>query len=469
VGAGYSRVTHPFAARVPPKGLTARLACVKHAASVRPEPGSNSPLTSTNCVPKDLRPSTVDPDKLITCQRNPSSTGRGPDVDGALNCSSSTFGTLLSSQGSRAHRLGQPQASRSGATVLPYRARAQPVKPALAPLCLILGSTRVLVHPRGQIRFRRSRAPGPRPCAPPHPATGKTLGRGSNLSQIPGGWAEPRPAHGAPAWRLPAICAAVPCSQPFRLPPVALRHAPRPSTTPTDRLPLRTTRKRPCSRGCRGQRVVRRGHPLVVHVGPALLNRAPRLAAAGGQPVATKASTDARQAVPSPPLGRAAPPRGQQRAPPPARGQVPRPNSACAACFGVPQLGVAVYQGGHVCGQHPLGHRAEGAARARPPCGRSPPATGTRRPAGTCHHGVLGVQPELVEGVRAHQLRVEPQGPGLGLAVLRPVGLGDQWRGQRVHLGTLARRISSDAGGDVAPLVTAAALQPAAVPRNSSR
>src|SRR5688572_4781010 len=30
-----------------PKGLTARLACVKHAASVRPEPGSNSPLKTT--------------------------------------------------------------------------------------------------------------------------------------------------------------------------------------------------------------------------------------------------------------------------------------------------------------------------------------------------------------------------------------------------------------------------------------
>ena len=29
-----------------PKGLTARLACVKHAASVRPEPGSNSPIKS---------------------------------------------------------------------------------------------------------------------------------------------------------------------------------------------------------------------------------------------------------------------------------------------------------------------------------------------------------------------------------------------------------------------------------------
>ena len=31
-----------------PKGLSARLACVKHAASVRPEPGSNSPLMSIN-------------------------------------------------------------------------------------------------------------------------------------------------------------------------------------------------------------------------------------------------------------------------------------------------------------------------------------------------------------------------------------------------------------------------------------
>src|SRR5882762_6443773 len=29
-----------------PKGLTARLACVRHAASVRPEPGSNSPITN---------------------------------------------------------------------------------------------------------------------------------------------------------------------------------------------------------------------------------------------------------------------------------------------------------------------------------------------------------------------------------------------------------------------------------------
>ena len=36
----------------PRRGLTARLACVKHAASVRPEPGSNSPLKSSDSPPK---------------------------------------------------------------------------------------------------------------------------------------------------------------------------------------------------------------------------------------------------------------------------------------------------------------------------------------------------------------------------------------------------------------------------------
>lgn len=38
---GYSRVTHPSAAVLGPKPFPARLACVKRAASVRPEPGSN--------------------------------------------------------------------------------------------------------------------------------------------------------------------------------------------------------------------------------------------------------------------------------------------------------------------------------------------------------------------------------------------------------------------------------------------
>ena len=44
---GCSRVTHPSATRSPKckhLGSLVRLACVKHAASVRPEPGSNSPI-----------------------------------------------------------------------------------------------------------------------------------------------------------------------------------------------------------------------------------------------------------------------------------------------------------------------------------------------------------------------------------------------------------------------------------------
>ena len=43
-GAGCPRVTHPFAAVcTSEEALTARLACVRRAASVHPEPGSNSP------------------------------------------------------------------------------------------------------------------------------------------------------------------------------------------------------------------------------------------------------------------------------------------------------------------------------------------------------------------------------------------------------------------------------------------
>src|ERR1700674_4419699 len=58
--AGYPRVTHPSATqpRSCPLGLV-RLACVKHAASVHSEPGSNSPLKvfSRHGLPKELAPS----------------------------------------------------------------------------------------------------------------------------------------------------------------------------------------------------------------------------------------------------------------------------------------------------------------------------------------------------------------------------------------------------------------------------
>ena len=46
-GAGWSRVTHPFATLFTAEAvLTVRLACVRRAASVHPEPGSNSPFGS---------------------------------------------------------------------------------------------------------------------------------------------------------------------------------------------------------------------------------------------------------------------------------------------------------------------------------------------------------------------------------------------------------------------------------------
>src|SRR6188472_2802360 len=51
------------------RSLTARLACVKHAASVRPEPGSNSPLKSFGTA-RGGYPSTEFPDKCVTYQRN---------------------------------------------------------------------------------------------------------------------------------------------------------------------------------------------------------------------------------------------------------------------------------------------------------------------------------------------------------------------------------------------------------------
>src|SRR5690606_12276066 len=38
----------------PRRGLSARLACVKHAASVRPEPGSNSPLRPYRPTPEAM-------------------------------------------------------------------------------------------------------------------------------------------------------------------------------------------------------------------------------------------------------------------------------------------------------------------------------------------------------------------------------------------------------------------------------
>ena len=59
----YPRVTHPSATVQRPEGrLLVRLACVKPAANVRPEPGSNSQVVS-NLRPKERRPEEQRPKK----------------------------------------------------------------------------------------------------------------------------------------------------------------------------------------------------------------------------------------------------------------------------------------------------------------------------------------------------------------------------------------------------------------------
>ena len=56
VGAGWSRVTHPFATLFTAGAvLIVRLACVRHAASVHPEPGSNSPFEESGIAAASVR------------------------------------------------------------------------------------------------------------------------------------------------------------------------------------------------------------------------------------------------------------------------------------------------------------------------------------------------------------------------------------------------------------------------------
>jgi hypothetical protein len=94
--------------------FTVRLACVKHAASVRPEPGSNSPLMSLwqaarSGVADTMKVSwhrqmicRIPKESVVRSNRNPTGPGK-PPTDGVLAL---TFGTLLSSQGADAHRSG---------------------------------------------------------------------------------------------------------------------------------------------------------------------------------------------------------------------------------------------------------------------------------------------------------------------------------------------------------------------------
>ena len=115
-----------------PKGLSARLACVKHAASVRPEPGSNSPLNVYRQTAGTIRRPAVrgadtlemplrtgEPDlEAIVASVVWSCSVTGPAPDGVFACALA-FSTLLSSQGADAHHQ-RPLKISSGATLRTY-------------------------------------------------------------------------------------------------------------------------------------------------------------------------------------------------------------------------------------------------------------------------------------------------------------------------------------------------------------
>src|ERR1041384_5465340 len=88
-----------------PKGLSARLACVKHAASVRPEPGSNSP---TKLV-----------EKLSRQQTNVAKGIQDQKRSRVMPIGTGLSSTLLSSQSTTTHRTlplhpeNQPRGTRS--------------------------------------------------------------------------------------------------------------------------------------------------------------------------------------------------------------------------------------------------------------------------------------------------------------------------------------------------------------------
>ena len=111
------QITHVLLTRsplvYPQKGLTARLACVKHAASVRPEPGSNSPSKKTPSTENNPRQK----QQHYPCQKNRTTptnpnTQSQPAPTGRIN--SSTFNTLLRSQTSHAHHNANHQPTPQG-------------------------------------------------------------------------------------------------------------------------------------------------------------------------------------------------------------------------------------------------------------------------------------------------------------------------------------------------------------------
>ena len=124
----------------PRRGFIVRLACVKHAASVRPEPGSNSPLKSSDAHPRrgriiNNRTIPARHQKDVPHKRNQPTDTRTRQTPSPATCrlalqiNSSTFSTLLSSQGSSAHRSPDLSTRPAGQPDQTYRPNQTPSNP----------------------------------------------------------------------------------------------------------------------------------------------------------------------------------------------------------------------------------------------------------------------------------------------------------------------------------------------------
>ena len=129
----------------PRRGLSARLACVKHAASVRPEPGSNSP-TKTSLKNR--------PGNKQHCQRNQPQQSKNCTGATKTNLALAFYSTLLSSQRTNTHRCRPQRGLASGATGPAYLTGIGLVKLFVLP-CALLTVPPALTHTAsGDDQFR---------------------------------------------------------------------------------------------------------------------------------------------------------------------------------------------------------------------------------------------------------------------------------------------------------------------------
>src|SRR5699024_112563 len=127
----------------------------------------------------------------------------------------------------------------------------------------------------------------------------------------------------------------------------------------------------------------------------------------------------------------------------------------------------------HECGEF-LGDGTLGSSSLRPLLGLPGQLldlftrTEAERPEVTDQITIVGIEPELVEGVRRGQFGVQPEVvPGFALTELGAIGLGEQMSGQGVRRAVRFVGVDTpnqvEPCSDVSPLVRAAGLQCATV------